>query len=230
MLESALADDVELRVVAHRALHEPGQGGAFELGQVFAGEIGDEVSGRVDGSAVDRSMPRHHSSATVTPRLSRPARYDPARESASAATPRVGPRRSAAGRASIERQIREAMDEGAFDDLPYQGERLPLEDDSAAGDWAMAYRMLRSAGAAPPWIEADKEAREQLASLEAIIERAPRMSPLAHRRARADLVRIVEAANRAIARVNAEAPTVRQHRRPLDPAVEAERLERALPT
>ena len=128
----------------------------------------------------------------------------------------------------VERQIREAMAEGAFDDLPYRGERLPLEDDSAAGEWAMAHRMLRNAGLAPPWIESDKEARMQLAALEALVERAPKLSPLAHRRARTELAEIVKAANRAIERVNAEAPTVRQHRRPLDPAVEAERLERAL--
>jgi DnaJ homologue, subfamily C, member 28, conserved domain len=130
----------------------------------------------------------------------------------------------------VERQIREAMDGGAFEDLPYQGERLPIEDDSAAGEWAMAHRMLRNASMAPPWIESDKEARKQLAALEALLERAPRMSPLSHRRARGDLRTIVEAANRAIERVNAEAPTDRQHRRPLDPAVEAERLERALAT
>ena len=128
----------------------------------------------------------------------------------------------------VERQIREAMDAGAFEDLPYQGERLPIGDDSAAGEWAMAYRMLHSAGAAPPWIESDKEARKQLAALEALIERAPRISRLSQRRARSDLRTIVEAANRAIERVNAEAPTDRQHRRPLDPAAEAERLERAL--
>jgi hypothetical protein len=128
----------------------------------------------------------------------------------------------------VERQIREAMDAGAFEDLPYQGERLPTEDDSAAGEWAMAHRMLRNAGAAPPWIESDKEARRQLAALEALIERAPRMSRLSHRRARADVRTIVAAANRAIERVNAEAPTYRQHRRPLNPDVEAARLERAL--
>ena len=92
----------------------------------------------------------------------------------------------------------------------------------------MAYHMLRSAGAAPPWIESDKEARRQLAALEALIERAPRMSPLSHRRAREDLATIVAAANCAIERVNAEAPTDRQHRRPLDPAAAAERLEAAL--
>lgn len=127
----------------------------------------------------------------------------------------------------VERQIREAMDEGAFDHLPYQGERLPLDDDSAAGEWAMAHRMLRNAGAAPPWIESDKEARRLMAELDTLIERAPRMSPLAHKRARLDVIRLVEAANRAVARVNAEAPTDRQHRRPLDPDAQAARLEDA---
>ena len=127
----------------------------------------------------------------------------------------------------VERQIREAMAEGAFDDLPYRGEPLPLEDDSAAGDWAMAHRMLKNAGAAPPWIEADKEARRLLAEIERLVAGAPGMSVLARRRARSELERVVQAANRAIARVNSEAPTDRQHRRPLDPAAEAGRLEAA---
>jgi DnaJ homolog subfamily C member 28 len=127
----------------------------------------------------------------------------------------------------VERQIREAMSEGAFDDLPFTGERLPIEDDSAAGDWAMAHRMLRNAGMAPPWIESDKEARRQIAELEALIERAPGMSILSERRTRSDLVRIVAAANAAIERLNSEAPTDRQHRRPLDPGAQLARLEAA---
>ncbi len=127
----------------------------------------------------------------------------------------------------VERQIREAMDDGAFDDLPYQGERLPIEDDSAAGDWAMAHRLLRSAGAAPPWIESDKEARRLLAEIDRLVAQAPAMSAYRRRRARSDMAALVEAANRAIARVNAEAPTDRQHRRLVDPMAEAARLEAA---
>lgn len=127
----------------------------------------------------------------------------------------------------VERQIREAMDAGAFDDLPFQGERLPIEDDSAAGEWAMAHRMLKNAGAAPPWIESEKEVRRLLAKLEALLLRAPRASTMSRDRARREHAAVVHAANRAIERVNAEAPTDRQHRRPLDPAVEADRLEEA---
>jgi hypothetical protein len=127
----------------------------------------------------------------------------------------------------VERQIREAMDTGAFDDLPFRGERLPIEDDSAAGDWAMAHRMLKNAGAAPPWVESDKDARRLIGRLGVILERAPRVSALSMDRVRREYASVVHAANRAIERVNAEAPTDRQHRRPLDPAVEADRLERA---
>jgi DnaJ family protein C protein 28 len=127
----------------------------------------------------------------------------------------------------VERQIREAMEAGAFEDLPYRGERLPIEDDTAAGEWAIAHRMLRNAGAAPPWIESDKEARRLLAEIETLLERAPRLSMSARDRARTRFMTTVRAANRAIERVNAEAPTDRQHRRPLDPAAEADRLEGA---
>ena len=127
----------------------------------------------------------------------------------------------------IERQIREATEAGAFDDLPHQGERLPLEDDSLAGEWAMAHRMLRNAGIAPPWIESDKEARALLDRLQALIVRAPTVRSAARPRLIAEHERLVQAANRAIARVNSEAPTDRQHRRPLDQREERARLERA---
>jgi hypothetical protein len=127
----------------------------------------------------------------------------------------------------VERQIREAMEAGAFEDLPYQGERLPIEDDSAAGEFAMANRMLKNAGAAPPWIESDKEARRLLAEIEASLGRAPHVSPLSRDRVRRDHAALVVAANRAIERLNVEAPTDRQHRRQLDVAAEAVRLERA---
>lgn len=127
----------------------------------------------------------------------------------------------------VERQIREAMESGAFDDLPHQGARLPLEDDSAAGEWALAHRMLRNAGAAPPWIESDKAARALLDDLDRLRARAPRLTPAGLARARVETARLVEAANLAVARVNAEAPTLRQHRRPLDLARELDRLEQA---
>lgn len=127
----------------------------------------------------------------------------------------------------IDRQIREAQEAGAFDDLPFQGERIPLVDDSVAGDWAIAYRMLKGANFAPPWIETDKEVRELLARRDAVIERAPRSSPIGLRRDETDLRAIVAAANDAIFRLNHEAPTARQQRRLLDLDRELEALARA---
>jgi hypothetical protein len=116
----------------------------------------------------------------------------------------------------IDRQIREAQEAGVFDNLPHEGKRLPIEDDSAAGDWALAYRMLKGASFAPPWIETDKEVRALLARRDAILERAPRSSAIARPRDEKELREVVGAANRAIFRLNHEAPTARQHRRPLD--------------
>ena len=127
----------------------------------------------------------------------------------------------------IDRQIREAMDEGKFEALPHQGEKLPLVDDSAAGDWAIAYRMLKGASFAPPWIETDKEVRALLARRDAILERAPGSSEIGRRRDEAELRDAVKAANAAIFRLNHEAPTARQHRAPLDLDAELAALSRA---
>jgi hypothetical protein len=127
----------------------------------------------------------------------------------------------------VERQIREAMEEGAFEDLPFQGQPLPIEDDSAAGEWAMAHRILRNADAAPPWIEADKEVRRLLARRDELLARPRRTTEAGQARERAELTALVASINDAIARVNAEAPTDRQHRRPLDLESELARLEAA---
>ena len=147
----------------------------------------------------------------------------------------VAKRRDGEGRISVgptlesivERQIREAMEDGAFDELPYRGMPIPLDDDLAAGERALGFRVLRNAGVAPPWIEADKEVRERLGQRDALLARAAvaGTSPLARARLRRAFERVVAEANRAIERVNAEAPTDRQHRRLLDPEAELARLE-----
>ena len=129
----------------------------------------------------------------------------------------------------LDRQLREAREAGSFDDLPFRGERIPLEDDSAAGDWALAHRVLKNANMVPPWIATDREVRGLLARRDAILERAPRSGETAigRERDRAELARVVADANRAIAILNSEAPTDRQHRRPLDLDRELAALARA---
>ena len=127
----------------------------------------------------------------------------------------------------VDRQIREAMEQGKFDDLPYTGEPLPMGDETFAGEMAMAFHVLRNAGVAPPWIEADKEVRTLLARRDAIFASAERggLSSYVRRRDRAALERLVVDINAAVARVNAGAPTYEQHRRPLVLADELARLD-----
>ena len=128
----------------------------------------------------------------------------------------------------IDRQIREAMESGAFDDLPYRGERIPLEDDTAAGEWALAHHILRNAGMVPPWIATDQAVRALLDRRDAILKRAPRArTEIARDRNRRELEAVVAEANRTIAILNHEAPTDRQHRRRLDLAAELAALEQA---
>lgn len=130
----------------------------------------------------------------------------------------------------IERQIREAMEEGKFDSLPYQGEPLPNDDNPYAGAWGLSFHMLKGAGIAPPWIEADKEVRELLAKRDAILARAatgPEPTAYERRRDRAALDGLIVRINAAIAKLNAEAPTTSQHRRPLVLADELARLDEA---
>jgi DnaJ homolog subfamily C member 28 len=130
----------------------------------------------------------------------------------------------------IERQIREATEEGRFDNLPHQGKPLPNDDNPYAGDMGLAFHILKNAGVAPPWIEADREVRELLGERDALLARAAAgdaPSAFTRPRARATLEDLVIRINAAIARVNAEAPTDRQHRRPLVLADELAHYEEA---
>ena len=128
----------------------------------------------------------------------------------------------------VERQIRAAMEQGAFRDLPHQGAPLPDTDPALAGEWGLAYKMLKDAGAAPPWIEADKEARARLAAIDALLKRARVERPASRQRVDRELATLVAVANAAITRVNNEAPTDRQHRRLLDLDEVRRRLDNVL--
>jgi hypothetical protein len=140
-----------------------------------------------------------------------------------------GGRHAAPGWESLtERLIREAQERGEFDDLPGHGHPLSRDDREVyAGEMALAYRILRNAGVAPPWIEADKEVRALLARRDALMRRAPDASLVARSRFRQDLAGIVGAHRAAVDRLNAEAPTSRRHRCHLVLEDELAALERA---
>src|SRR5436190_7910007 len=63
----------------------------------------------------------------------------------------------------IEKKIREAMEQGEFDDLSGKGEPIDLSENPFDDpDWRMAHRMLRDAGFAPAWIEERKDIESEI--------------------------------------------------------------------
>lgn len=130
----------------------------------------------------------------------------------------------------IDRQIREAMEEGKFDDLPHHGAPLPNDENPHAGEWALAFHMLKNAGVAPPWVEANKELNALLAKRDAFVDRAasgPLTSDDRRRRDRSAIEELVLQINVAVARMNAAAPSSAVHRAPLVLADELARYDEA---
>ena len=125
----------------------------------------------------------------------------------------------------IERQIREAMEAGEFDELPHRGARIPIDDDGS--ETALAHHILRQAGFAPGWIATDSEIRDLLARRDAVLARARRAGPPARDRDRREIEAIVGHVNVLVLRLEHEAPTPRQHRPRLDVAAEIAALEAA---
>ena len=67
--------------------------------------------------------------------------------------------------ATAERRIRQAQEDGLFDDLPGKGKPLAMEDESAVPEeLRMAYRVLKNAGYVPPEL-ADRQEIQTLLDL-----------------------------------------------------------------
>lgn len=66
-----------------------------------------------------------------------------------------------------DRQIKEAMDNGEFDNLPGKGKPLDLDEDmSIPAHQRVAIRILKNSNALPEWIQAEKDIeREQAAAV-----------------------------------------------------------------
>jgi DnaJ family protein C protein 28 len=74
---------------------------------------------------------------------------------------------------NIEDHVRKAIEEGKFDDLPGKGKPIRWDDNPfVEADWQLAFRMLRNAGFALPWMDARKEIESQLEAARAALKRA----------------------------------------------------------
>ena len=111
------------------------------------------------------------------------------------------------------RKIQEAMDEGAFDNLPGAGRPLPLDEEPFEDpSQRMAHRLLRNNGFAPAWMEEGREIDAEVNRLLAD-RRAGRIGAAAFRRRAAAL-------NRRVFAFNLRAPLDSVHRLPI--AIEPE--------
>jgi DnaJ family protein C protein 28 len=139
----------------------------------------------------------------------------------------------------IDQKIREAMEQGEFDDLPGKGEPIdtsenPFEDP----EMRLAHRILRNAGFAPSWIEERKDidsafeiARKELSRVWTVLQNAQGTNhePAARARWEKGLAAFREQAgelNRRIVAWNLKVPAAGFQRRLIDAEKEISEVER----
>jgi DnaJ family protein C protein 28 len=72
-----------------------------------------------------------------------------------------------------EKKLREAIENGEFDDLPGKGEPIDLRENPFEDpDLRTVHRLLRNAGFAPAWIEERKDIDAELAAAQPKLSRA----------------------------------------------------------
>ncbi len=143
---------------------------------------------------------------------------------------------------NIEDQIRRAMEEGQFNDLPGKGKPLKLDDNpSDDPDWRMANKILKDGGYSLPWIENRHEIEENLVSARAELQRAwnwrqenQESFPSTRIEAewnRAELAfrKKIEAINKKIFSYNLEAPNIHLQRLTVNIEKEIEEVKSHLP-
>jgi hypothetical protein len=116
----------------------------------------------------------------------------------------------------VDQRIAAAEAAGAFRDLPGAGKPLKLDDDATVpAEERAAFRLLKNAGFAPPWIELQKEIRtEQEALNHWLMQQQQHWSTLdeaTQERLRADYRRRLVALNRQISSYNLMAPRSARH-------------------
>jgi hypothetical protein len=145
-----------------------------------------------------------------------------------------------------DRKIRDAQDEGTFENLPGKGKPLHLETDlRVPPELRAAYRLMKEARILPDWIQLDKEIRQRQAQYQVRLEAfaAGREEDLASVKGR-DREAVLDgkrdrfvtlaledlrAQNRMIERLNLMVPTPAQQRLRVNLRERLEELEARLP-
>jgi DnaJ homolog subfamily C member 28 len=139
---------------------------------------------------------------------------------------------------NTDEQIRRAMQEGQFEDLPGRGRPLQLDEDPFEDpDWRLAHHMLRSAGYSLPWIETRREIEADLTAARLDLKKswerhqaAAKDLDLTRQRwdqAQASFRDAIAELNKRIFSYNLEAPSMQLQLQPINPAREIERAIQA---
>jgi DnaJ homolog subfamily C member 28 len=115
----------------------------------------------------------------------------------------------------VEQRIQDGMERGLFDNLRGMGQPLNLDEDQfVPDDMKMAFRMLRSTGLAPLWVELNKEIREDIARLErfrAHVHSREQLNPIEREHLREQYLARVQEINGKIMNYNIAAPSSQVH-------------------
>lgn len=120
----------------------------------------------------------------------------------------------------VEQRIQDGIERGLFDNLRGAGKPLKLDDDAfVPEDMRMAFRLLRSNGLAPLWVELNKEIRDDLARLERfrehVHERCDRTNAIQLEHLRMEYIGRIHEINDKILNYNIIAPSIQVHLRNL---------------
>lgn len=141
----------------------------------------------------------------------------------------------------VDQKIREAMEQGEFDNLAGKGEPIDLSENPYEDpDWRTAHRLLRHAGFAPAWIEERKDieaeleaARKQLSRVWSVMRNARGAEN--EKGAKARWENAVSAfsqqandLNKQIVVWNLKVPSAALHRKLIDAEREIERIREAV--
>lgn len=139
---------------------------------------------------------------------------------------------------NIDEQIRKAMEEGKFDNLPGEGKPLKLDNNPHEDpEWRLTYTMLKNSGFSLPWIESRRDLEERFEKASADLRRAwswhsqqsgrqgtPTSAQNEWLRATALFKERCEELNKNILAYNLKAPSPRFHRNTIDIEKEIDRV------
>ena len=120
---------------------------------------------------------------------------------------------------AIDKQIRQAMERGDFDNLRGTGKPLNLaRDPNVPEDWELAFNLLKNAGFAPDWIETLNQIRAEQEKLRVPFERYLKNPPANQAEQARRQTALIEtfrtqpiALNRTIDTYNLKAPSLQVH-------------------